>query len=314
MIEDLAATPKWWLRRLLPGDVTSLRRRWPKVLFRTMRKRLMDMEQLRRDCHNRPDWEFRHSQPGYCSLCQEQVATAFVRHMMNVHLEQLWWCPVEWCTVWKGSLCDCLGHLHEKHGGSQYVAMNNLGKFFSPCTVPRDFWQTALRPDVSGMAVDVRLFHESGCRMVHEYRVYRDPFPHQALRGRVMNKLLALVARAMTIAELTQLHITIPSFFCQRGYRPWYFPRNRIGCQTRYRWTCRIFRFMNRSMHCFPRRIPWTYLLQSRNWTSVASCPAGFRVLHMGGGYWGTGRQPFYIRFFCGTARMVPAGASRCFR
>ena len=46
--------------------------------------------------------------------------------------------------------------------------------------------------------------------MVHKYRVHRDPFPHPALRGRVMNKLLALVARAMAIAELTQLHISIP--------------------------------------------------------------------------------------------------------
>ena len=67
--------------------------------------------------------------------------------------------------------------------------------------------QMALRPDVSGVAVNVRLFHESGCQMVHKYQVYRDPFPHLALR---VNKLLALVARAMAIAELTQLHITIP--------------------------------------------------------------------------------------------------------
>ena len=157
VIENLAATPTWRSRHLLPGDVTSLRRRWPKALFRTMRKRLMDMEQLRRDSHNRPEWEFRHNQPGYCSLCQEQVATVLDRRMMNVHLElgQLWRSPVEWCTVWKGSVS-------EKHGGSQYVAMNNLGKFFPLWTVPRDFWQTALRSDVSGVAVDVRLFHESG--------------------------------------------------------------------------------------------------------------------------------------------------------
>ena len=61
----------------------------------------MDMGQLRRDSHNRPEREFRHNRPGYCSLCQEQVATALDRHMMNVHLElgQLWRCPVEWCTV-----------------------------------------------------------------------------------------------------------------------------------------------------------------------------------------------------------------------
>ena len=92
------------------------------------------------------------------------------------------------------------------------MAMNNLGKFFPPWTVTRDFWRMALCPDVSGVAVDVRLFHESRCRLVHKYRVYRDPFPHPALRGWVMNKLLALVARAMAIAQLTQLHITIPGY------------------------------------------------------------------------------------------------------
>ena len=98
----------------------------------------MDMEQLRRHSRNRLEWEFRHNRPGFCSLCQEQVMTALDIHMMNVHLElgQLWRCPVEWCTVWKGSVSDCLGHLHENHGGSQYVAMNNLGKFFPPWTVP----------------------------------------------------------------------------------------------------------------------------------------------------------------------------------
>ena len=90
---------------------------------------------------------------------------------------------VEWCTVWKGSVSDCLGNLQDRHGRSQYVAVKNLGKFFPPWSVPRDLWLTALRPDVSGIAVDVRLFHEAGCRLVHKYRVYKDPFPHPALRG-----------------------------------------------------------------------------------------------------------------------------------
>ena len=74
--------------------------------------------------------------------------------------------------------------------------------------MPHDFWLTAFHPDVSGVAVDARLFHDSGCCLVHKYRVYRDPFPHRALRGRVMNRLLALASRAMAIA---QLHITIPA-------------------------------------------------------------------------------------------------------
>ena len=77
--------------------------------------------------------------------------------MMNVDQElgQLWRSPVEWCTVWKGSVSDCLSHLHDKHGGSQYVALKSLGRFFTPWTVSRDLWQMVLRPDVLGIAVDV---------------------------------------------------------------------------------------------------------------------------------------------------------------
>ena len=138
------------------------------------------MDRLRRLVRRRPEWAFQYSQPGFCSVCQEQVASALDVHMMNVHLEleQLWRCPVEWCTVWKGTVSDCLGHLQDKHGGSQYVALKNITKFFPPWTVTQDLWQTALRPDVSGIAVDVRLLHEFRCRLV-----YKDPFPHPALPG-----------------------------------------------------------------------------------------------------------------------------------
>ena len=212
VIKDLSATAAWQSRRLLPGDVTSFRRRWPKILFRIMRKRLMEMEKLRWENCDRPKWEFRHGHPGRCSLCQEYIATALDRHMMDVHLEfgQLWLCPVEWCTVRKDSLCDCLDHLHEKHGGSQYVAMNNLRKFPRGLSPETFGWRPFARMCL-GVAVDGRLFHDSECRLVHKYRVYRDPFSHPALRGRVMNKLLAFVARAITITQLTQLHITIPA-------------------------------------------------------------------------------------------------------
>ena len=211
VIEDLSDTPAWQSRRLLPGDVTSFRRLWSKILLRTMRKHLVEMEQLRRDCCDQPGWEFRHSHPGRCSLCQEYVATALDRHMMNVHLElgQLWRCPVEWCTVWKGSLCDCLGHLHEKHGGSQYVDMNNLEKCFPRRLCSETFgWRPFVRMCLVWRWTP-RLFHDFGCRLVHKCQVYHDLFPQTALRGRVMNKLLALVARVMVIAHLTQLHKSI---------------------------------------------------------------------------------------------------------
>ena len=105
-------------------------------------------------------------------------------------------------------------------GGSQYVALKNMAKFFPPWTVPQDLWQTALRPDVSGIAVDVRLFRESRFRLVLKYRVYKDQFPHPALRGGVLPRLLSFVTRAMAVAQLTNLHISIPKSGAPPGEVP----------------------------------------------------------------------------------------------
>ena len=114
-----------------------------------------------------------------------KIESALDVHMRISHLElgQLWCCPVEWCTVWKGSVSDCLGHFNEKHGGSAFFARKNVAGLFPPCMVTRDVWQAALRPDVSGIAVDTQLFHVARCHLVHKYRVYKDPFPYSALRG-----------------------------------------------------------------------------------------------------------------------------------
>ena len=81
-IENLSASPSWRLCRVLPGDITSLRRLWPKRLFRTLRERQAEMEQLRRDSRSCPEWKI----PGCCSLCQEDIATALDKRMMDVHL------------------------------------------------------------------------------------------------------------------------------------------------------------------------------------------------------------------------------------
>ena len=61
--------------------------------------------------------------------------------MMNVHLElgQLWRCPVDWCTLWKGSVSDCLGHLQDEHGGSQYMACKESGEVFPLGLYPEIF-------------------------------------------------------------------------------------------------------------------------------------------------------------------------------
>ena len=59
--------------------------------------------------------------------------------------------------------------------------------------------------------MDITLFRESGRRLVHKYRVYRDPLPHPALREGKISRLISLANRAMAIAQLTQLRIAIPS-------------------------------------------------------------------------------------------------------
>ena len=171
---------------------------------------------------HRPDRAFRHNAPGFCPVCEDWIESALDVHMTNVHLEmaQLWRCPVEWCAVWKGSVRACQEHLSEKHGGSSLFDVKNVAKFIPPWTVFRHVWQTALRPNVSGVAVDARLFHEAGCRLVHRYRVYKDPFPHPAHRDGVIPRLLSCVCRAMAIAQLTHLRFSIPASGAPPGHVP----------------------------------------------------------------------------------------------
>ena len=104
IIENLTASPIWRSSHVSPADITSLRRRWPKAVFSTLRRRASDVERLRRDAPKRADKAFRYSGPGFCGVCDTRVYTALDTHMIACHLElgQLWRCPVEWCAVWKG--------------------------------------------------------------------------------------------------------------------------------------------------------------------------------------------------------------------
>ena len=84
----------------------------------------------------------------------------------------------------------------------------------------RSVWLAALRSDVSDVAVDTLLFHEAGRRLVHRYMVYKDAFPHPALRGVVIPRILSCVSRAMAIAQLTHLRISIPASGAPPGQVP----------------------------------------------------------------------------------------------
>ena len=210
MIENLSGTPAWRSSYVSLAEVTSLRRQWPKAVFKTLRRRAPDIERLRRDAPNRSDKVFRYR--GYCGVCDIRIHSPLDAHMVACHLElgQLWRCPVTWCAVWKGSGHACLEHLGEKHGGSMLEIKTNVAQFFPPWTVTRDVWHDALRPDVLGVAVDALLFHEAGSRLVHRYRVYKDPFPHPAFCDGVIPRLLSSVCRAMAIARLTHLRLSVP--------------------------------------------------------------------------------------------------------
>ena len=68
-----------------------------------------------------------------------------------------------------------------------------------------------MHPGVSGIVTDVMLFYDHGRQLVHRYRIYRDPLPYVSLRGAVIRKLTAFANRAMTVARLTSLHLSIPT-------------------------------------------------------------------------------------------------------
>ena len=213
VIENLLGTSVWRSRHVTPADIIGLRQRWPKAVFHVMRERHTELEDLRRKAFTSGQPAYRYTGRGYCPVCKTKSDEGLDTHMMCNHLAlgQLWRCPVEWCAVWKGTVRECRDHFSDKHRDSETVNFDQVSKIMPAWTVPRDFWTKALRPEISGIAVDVMLFHESGRKLVHKYRVYRDPLPHPSLREGRISKLISLVNRAMVIAQLTQLRMAIPA-------------------------------------------------------------------------------------------------------
>ena len=58
VIENLSASPARRLSHVSPADVTSLRRRWPKAVFRTTQRHAKEVEGLRRFARHRPERAF----------------------------------------------------------------------------------------------------------------------------------------------------------------------------------------------------------------------------------------------------------------
>ena len=140
-----------------------------------------------------------------CPQCGAYVNANLARHIMDFHLAlgQLWRCPVEWCSVWKGTAQECMDHLLVRHNADSSVEIRTLDKYFPPWMVTRIAWNVVLRPGMSVITTDVMLFHQHGGRLVHQYRIYADPLPHMSLRGPVMKKLTRFTNQALAVARLT---------------------------------------------------------------------------------------------------------------
>ena len=120
------------------------------------------------------------------------------RHFANYHqdLAQLWRCPASWCTQWEGSPQDCVDHPRQAHAVPSTVEAANLGKWFPPWTVSREIWREALKPNVSGVSMDILLFSGRGASLGHHYRMFGGGSVHISLRGSYMTKLRAFTMQA----------------------------------------------------------------------------------------------------------------------
>ena len=164
VVENLIGSSTWRSRHVSPSDVIALRRRWPRAVFQVMKERSIELEDLQRQAFTGLQWAYRYAFPGCCPECKTRTDSSLDSHMICCHLGlgQLWHCPVEWCAVWKGSVRECRDHFNDKHSGSATLDFEKVSRSFPAWTVTREFWEQALKPEISGIAVDVRLFHDSG--------------------------------------------------------------------------------------------------------------------------------------------------------
>ena len=65
LVENLSGMLVWRLSHVSLADMTSLRRRWPKAVFNTLRRRASDVKRLRWDAPKRADKAFRYGGPGF---------------------------------------------------------------------------------------------------------------------------------------------------------------------------------------------------------------------------------------------------------
>ena len=117
------------------------------------------------------------------------------RHVARLHLdlEQLWRCPIAWCTTWKGSPQDCLEHVRSGHDAPWVSKTASIEKYTPPWTARRELWTDSLRIEHPGISTDMLLFSEVGMPLTQHYRVYKGGLPHAVFRMDYMARLRSLL-------------------------------------------------------------------------------------------------------------------------
>ena len=163
------------------------------------------MERLCWDARKRSDRAFRHSAPGFCVVCDERGHGFGRPHdRLSSGVGSALALP---CRVVRGveglGLC-LLGTFDGEAWGLDILCLEERGEILSALDCDPE---CLAQCPTTRVAVDALLFHEAGRRLVHRYRIYRDPFPHPALRDGVFPRFLSCVCRPMAIAQLRHLRI-----------------------------------------------------------------------------------------------------------
>ena len=172
-------------------ELSALSQQWPPAVLSHMGWRQQELEEMRSAAKQR----FRQSRPSSCVYCGSLSKCDMYRHVARFHLDlaQLWWCPVLWCTVWKGTPQDCMDHLRGSHNVPWEVKSASLEKFLPPWTVSRKVWSDALSAQDSGISMNVLLFSDIHLSLVHHYRVHKRGLPHIAFQKNYLLQLRALL-------------------------------------------------------------------------------------------------------------------------
>ena len=223
VLEDLAEPS------VFQDKLSLLRLQWPVTVLRNMVWLKNELDAM----HAAAKKRYRHS---YCAhtvasglsvICTAiyiistyHLDIIWISFGYHLDLDQLWRCPVSWCTVWKGTPQDCMNHVRGAHDVLSDIKSASLEKFFPPWTVRRQIWADALKPCHSEVSTDVLLFSEMQLSLVHQYRVFRRGLPLYAFCKDYLSRLRVFVSQASALVQCGLASPVLGSSVSPRHVRP----------------------------------------------------------------------------------------------